>query len=271
MVHPDLFREFRNVVLISRDVYRAALRERMMYGFLLLAFLFILMANVPFSVNDPEVFGGQPPVVATVQIGFVAINIFTILITVFVSVSTLQNFLARERLVLLLSKPIRRWQIIVGVILGLFEMVFMSWFLMTAGIWLVIISQTRDLALFVWAGMSVTVLLSLLYVSFVVFFYVLIPTAVAGVLTIFVLVAGFGAPLAQELFRSSHTPSFISKFLQLGLWVLPKINDLWGISMVELKLFRLSVSVAPIFLQTCALILGLNLLSCWKFRRFCRF
>jgi ABC-type transport system involved in multi-copper enzyme maturation permease subunit len=268
---PDVLRKVRPILLISRDVYRAALAERMMYGFLLLAFLFILMANVPFSVNDPKVFEGQPPAVAAVQIGFVAINIFTILITVFVSVSTLQNFLARERLVLLLSKPIRRWQIIIGVILGLFEMVFMSWFLMTAGIWLVILSQTRELALFVWAGMSVTAFLSLLYVSLVVFFYVLIPTAVAGVLTIFVLVAGFGAPLAKELFGASPAPFFVSKSLQLGLMVLPKINDLWGISMVKLKLFHLDVSAAPIFLQTGALILGLNLLSCWKFRRFCRF
>ncbi|HQP91737.1 MAG TPA: hypothetical protein PLU24_03590, partial [Candidatus Omnitrophota bacterium] len=194
-----MIKNLRFIALISRDVAWAALRERMMYGFLLLAFLFILMANVPFSINDPKVFQGQAPAVSAVQIGFVSINIFTILITVFVSISTLQNYLSRQRLVLLLSKPVKRWHIIEGVILGLFEMVFLNWFLMTSGIWLVILSQTRTLGLYVWSGMSITALMSLLYVSLVVFFYMLIPNAVAGVLTVFMLIAGFGVPFAREI------------------------------------------------------------------------
>jgi len=51
-----LGKNLRLVIVISRDVCRAALKERMMYGFLLLALPFILMANVPFMINDPEVF-----------------------------------------------------------------------------------------------------------------------------------------------------------------------------------------------------------------------
>lgn len=258
------------VIVISRDVCRAALRERMMYGFLLLAFLFILMANVPFAVGDPKVFSGQPPAVAALQIGFVSINIFTILITVFVSLSTLQNYLSRQRLVLLLSKPLHRWQIIEGVILGLFEMVFLNWFLMTAGIWLVILSQTRDLGLYVWSGMSVTALLSLLYVTLVVFFYILIPNAVAGVLTIFILIAGFGVPMARDLFGSGSYHPFVAALLAAGLEALPKINDLWGISMVQLGLFRLKVPTLLVIAQTFALIACLNALSCLKFRNFHR-
>ncbi len=261
----------RFVVLISRDVARAALRERMMYGFLLLAFLFILMANVPFSVDDPKVFQGQSPVVSALQIGFVSINIFTILITVFVSISTLQNYLSRQRLVLLLSKPVKRWHIIEGVILGLFEIVFLNWFLMTSGIWLVIISQTRSLELYVWSGMSVTLLMSLLYVSLVVFFYMLIPNAVAGVLTIFLLIAGFGVPFARELFTDSSRNTFISKVMSMALETLPKINELWGISMARLGLFSLEVSIFAVIAQTFAIIFILNLISGRKFRGFCRF
>src|SRR3990172_8479906 len=93
-----LVNDLRLVLVVSRDVYRSALKERMMYGFLLLALLFILMANIPFMVDDPRIFQGELPAVAAVQIGFVSLNIFTILIGVFVSLSTLQNFLAKERL-----------------------------------------------------------------------------------------------------------------------------------------------------------------------------
>ncbi|HAJ56413.1 MAG TPA: hypothetical protein DCL35_01440 [Candidatus Omnitrophica bacterium] len=266
----NLFKKFRGIVLISRDVCRSALRERMMYGFLLLAFLFILMANVPFAVNDPKAFDGQPPAVSAVQIGFVSINIFMVLITVFVSLSTLQNFLDRQRLVLLLSKPLSRWQIIEGVMLGLFETVFLNWCLMTAGVWLVILSQTRELAFYVWSGMSVTALMSLLYVSLVVFFYIIIPNSAAGVLTIFLLIAGLGVPFAQELFDSTRYPHLVSSLLRTGLNVLPKVNDLWGISMTELGLFGLKIQAGFVILHTIALIAVLNAVVCFKFRRFRR-
>ncbi len=266
----NLFSRLRGIGLISNDVCRAALRERMMYGFLLLALIFILMANVPFAVDDPSAFEGQPAEVSAVQIGFVSINIFIILITVFVSLSTMQDFLGRQRLVLLLSKPIERWQIIVGVILGLFEMVFLNWFLMTAGVWLVILSQTRQLALYLWSGMSVTVIMGLLYVTIVVFFYTLIPNAVAGVLSIFLLIASFGVPYAKELFADARYPGLVAKLFQIGLNIMPKINDLWGVSMVELGMFDLKVNAARIIVHTLIFIAALCTIICFKFRSFCR-
>ncbi len=270
MPHKNFLKDIHCAVLISRDVSRAALRERMMYGFLLLAFLFILMANVPFAINDPKAFQGMSANVAAIQIGFVSINIFTLLITVFVSLTTLQSYLNKNRLVLLLSKPLKRWQIAEGVVFGLFKMVFLNWFLMTSGIWLVILSQTRELGLYIWAGMSVTALMSLLYVSLVVFFYMMIPNAVAGVLSIFVLIAGFGVPFAREIFSDNTHSVFVSFLLKAGLEILPKINELWGISMIELGLFKLEIPVFGVIIQTFVLIFILNFITCIKFRRFCR-
>lgn len=267
----NIFNELKIVLLVSRDVCRAAIKERMMYGFLLLALLFILLANVPFVVDDPKVFGNQAPAVSALQIGFMAINIFTILIAIFVSVNTLQNFLNKESLVLLLSKPVKRWQIFQGVVLGLFEMVFLNWFLMTMGLWCVIVSQTRMLALPIWSGMSVTVLMALVYVSFVVFFYTLIPNAVAGVLTILMVIAGFGLPLARETFGRMSEAGWIGSFLQFGLNALPQINGLWGVSMKILDLFQLDINAGPIFWQTAGLLAVLNTISSLKFRSLCRF
>ncbi|MFH1691999.1 MAG: hypothetical protein ABIC68_05480 [Candidatus Omnitrophota bacterium] len=260
----------RLVLLISNEVARSALKEKMMYGFLLLALLFILMANVPFMVEEANVFEGQSPEVAAVQIGFVAINIFTILIAVFVSVNTLQNFLDRERLVLFLAKPVKRWQILEGIILGLFKMIFLNWFLMTAGVWLVVVSQTKALAFYIWPGMSITALMSLLYVTLIVFFYCIMPNAASGVLAVLVMIAGFGSSLAKELFLKASYPYFIKASFLLTLNLLPKINDLWGISMNELKLFVLDIAVFPVLLHTILLIAILNLACVWRFRRFCQ-
>jgi ABC-type transport system involved in multi-copper enzyme maturation permease subunit len=265
------FREVRLVFWLARDVCRAAIKERMMYGFLLIALLFILMANVPFFVDDPKTFGHQAPEVSALQIGFVGINIFTLLIAVFVSMNTLQSFFRKEGLVLLLSKPVRRWQIVQGATWGLFEMVFLNWFLLTMGLWLVMISQTHAFSLNVWPGMAPTLLLGLVTVSLVVFFFMVTPNALAGVLAILFVIAGFGSTLAQETFARSASPGAIKFFLILGVNILPQVNGLFGISMDALGLFNLKISPGPILRQTFLLAVVLQALAAWKFKRLCRF
>ncbi|MFH0941026.1 MAG: hypothetical protein V1840_04140 [Candidatus Omnitrophota bacterium] len=265
-----MIKELRLVIVISRDVCRAALKERMMYGFLLLALLFILMANVPFVVKDPKVFGPERPEISALQIGFVSINVFTVLIAIFVSLNTLQIFFSWERLGLLLSKPVRRVLILEGVILGLFEMVFLNWFLMTAGVWLVIFSQTREWGFYIWTGMSVTALMALLYVTLVVFFYCIIPNTMAGIMAVLLIIAGFGVPMARQAFSSMVAPGFVSLSLAFGLNCIPPINSLWGISMQQLKFFNLDIAAFPIISQTLAVIFVLNIVSALRFRRFCQ-
>ena len=266
----DSIQKGKLVFAIAEDVRRAALKERMLYGFLLLAFLFILMANVPFMVKDPRVLEGQSPEAAAVQIGFAAINIFILLIAIFISMTTLQNYLAKEKIVLLLSKPVRRWQIIEGVIFGLCRMILLNWILMTGGIWLVIFSQTKTPGFYVWIGMSPTILMAFFYISLIVFFYSLFPNIMAGLLTFFVIIAGFGASLAHDVFFRASYPFLVRQALLAGLSILPKINALWGISMGSLKLFRIHVHPWPIFLHTIFLIFILNIFTAWKFRSFGR-
>ena len=113
--------------------------------------------------------------------------------------------------------------------------------------------------------------MALLYVSLVVFFYTLIPNAVAGVLTILMVIAGFGVPLARETFGRMTETGWVGSFLNFGLNVLPQINGLWGASMKTLDLFPLDINTAPIFWQTVALIIVLNAISSFKFRSLCRF
>ncbi len=265
MKAPLLF--FWQIRLIAGDVYRTAVREKMMYGFLLLSFLFILMANVPYMVADPKVFENQPALTSSLQIGFVAIHIFILLIAVFVSLNTMQNYLAFERLVLLLSRPVRRWQIMAGVLLGLYQMILINWFLMTMGIWLVVLSHERMLLPFVWSGLSVAALLGILYVSLVVFFYCLMPNMMAGVLTIFVVIAGFGVSSARLVFARLGWPVFFEKAARLGLNALPQINALLGISMKELRFFHLNIPTSFYIFQSFLLIAALGLFSCSAFER----
>ncbi|MGE5279142.1 MAG: hypothetical protein ACM3L6_00150 [Deltaproteobacteria bacterium] len=266
----DILGRVTTTLLIGREVYRWATRERMMYGFLLLALLFILMANVPFMVNDPRIFGDTSPEAAALHIGFVSVHIFIPLIAVFVSVSVLQSFFGRPNLALFLSKPVRSWQMLAGAVTGLFEMVFLNWVLMTAGLWFILVSQTRQLTGFLWPGMSVALVMGLLCIGLTVFFYLLVPNALAGILTILMLVAGLGGPLARETFLRAAGGSFSGRLLAVSAGLLPQVNALWGVSMTTLHLFDLRLDTGRILAHTFGFIFVVLAASFFKFRSISR-
>ena len=91
----NFLESLRLIRIISRDVFRAASKERLMYGFLILSLLFVLLSNVPFFINDPELFEGMPSKIASMQIGFMGINMFLMLISVFIGLNVLQDVLSQ--------------------------------------------------------------------------------------------------------------------------------------------------------------------------------
>ena len=64
----NFLESLRLIRIISKDVFRAASKERLMYGFLVLSLLFVLLSNMPFIINDPELFAGMTPKIASLKI-----------------------------------------------------------------------------------------------------------------------------------------------------------------------------------------------------------
>ena len=261
----NLLESLRLIKIISRDVFRAASKERLMYGFLILSLLFVLLSNAPFFINDPELFEGMPSRIASVQIGFMGINMFLMLISVFIGLNVLQDILSDDNLTILLSKPIRRWHVLEGVFFGLFKVLFLNWIIMVSSLWLIIYFHTQEFSVNIWLGMSISLILVLIYISLTIFFYTLIPNAISGILTFFIIIAGFGVSLSKEFFSSiSKSLFFLAKF---GVELIPKINLLFGVSMNILGIFDLRINYLPIFLHTSLLLVALHILSCLRFSR----
>jgi ABC-type transport system involved in multi-copper enzyme maturation permease subunit len=261
----NFLKSIRLIRIISCDVFRAAFKERMMYGFLVLSLLFVLLANMPFLLNDPRLFDGLSPKAASIQIGFMGINIFLMLICVFLSLNVLQDILCDHNLTILLSKPVRRWHILEGIFLGLFKIIFLNWLIMVAILWSLIYFYTRQFHINILIGMSISLILSMIYISLAIFFYSLVPNFISGVLTFFIIIAGFGVSLSGEYFKS--LPGFLFFWIKLGTELIPKINSLFGISMDILEIFKLKINYLLIFLHTFIFLIVINILSCLKFSR----
>ncbi|MFH1622787.1 MAG: hypothetical protein ABIA97_06710, partial [Candidatus Omnitrophota bacterium] len=98
-----------------------------------------------------------------------------------------------------------------------------------------------------------------------IFFYTIIPNAISGILTFFIIIAGFGVSLSKEYFATLSKTLFL--LVKLGLEIVPKINLLFGVSMNVLGIFKYRMNYFPIFLHTFIFILALHIISCFKFNR----
>jgi hypothetical protein len=163
----------------------------------------------------------------------------------------------------LLSKPIKRWQVLEGVFFGLFKVLFLNWLIMVSSLWMIIYFHTQQFSPEMWLGMGVSLILVVIYLSLLVLFYTLIPNAISGIFTIFIIIAGFGVSLSKEYFL--RFPNYLFSLAKLGIELVPKINLLFGISMNMLGIFRIDINYSPVFLHTFIIIVATHILSCLKF------
>jgi len=261
----------RLINIISKGVYRAASREKLMYGFLILSIFFVYLAGIAFilpsAFQQLKEFGNFTPLENSLSIGITWINIFLMLISIFVTLTVLQEFLSKENLGMLLSKPIQRWHIIEGIFWGIFKILLLNCFIMSASLWLVIYYLGGRIVNYIWLATAVTLFLSMVYTSLVIFFFVLIPNAISGILAFFVIIAGFGASLIEEgkdIFI--NFPVWFSRLVNLGIQILPKINFLLKISMKSLKLFAIEyINIPAVIHHTVLFLACIHILFCLKF------
>ncbi len=254
----------KRIYLISKDIFLLCLNEKWLYGFLILALLFISMVNVPFWLKDLEPFKEMSPEKNALQIGLFFINVFLVLTSVFLSVICLSHFLSPERILLILSKPVRRSEYILGVISGLYFVLLLNWFILVSALFFILFLYTKHIDLSIYLGMLPSVLLSFICIGLVVFFYTIIPNFLSGILSLFILLSGFGLTL-EDIKKIEHL--FLEKLIRLGAIFLPKVNSLFGISFDMLKIFEVKVNKLSTILHTAIFISVLNLISVYRFKK----
>ena len=115
---------------IARITFREAARRKILWTALLAAaaFLALFATGMHFQVRDPH-FNRIPPLIryqalsSILQIGFYAIDLLAVLMTVLTSVDSISGEIASSTIQAVASKPIHRWQLLLGKWLGFAAMV----------------------------------------------------------------------------------------------------------------------------------------------------
>ena len=205
---------------IARNTAREALRNKVLYSIIAFAALVVGVAALFGSVS----IGNQMKFVKDFSLA--AISLFGVVIAVTLGVSMLSKELGRRTILNILSKPVARWQFILGKFAGLTTTVGVVVVLMTSALIGIVAAfeGTVDPGLVV-AGF--TVILELMIVVAIALFFsaVVVTPTLAGMFTIAAFVAGRSAGYL-EYFRGDDSNPAIRATATLLYWILPHLNRL---------------------------------------------
>ncbi len=168
----------RKIYAIAVNTFKEAIRDRILYLFLVFALLMILCSRIISLLT----IGSEEKIIK--DLGISAINVFSVLIAVFVGVGLVFKEIEKKTIYTVVSKPIKRYQFIIGKYFGLVVTILINMVIMTLFFYLLLAVQGYfDPSL----GNAI----------FLTFFEVLIITAFA------LLFSSFSTPILSAIFTIS--------------------------------------------------------------------
>jgi ABC-type transport system involved in multi-copper enzyme maturation permease subunit len=163
---------------ITLNTFREAVRDRVLYNLIL--FVLLLVASAPLF--------GQISIglerLILVNVGLSSISLFGVIIAIFVGIGLVSKEIEKKTLYTILSRPVRRWEFIVGKYFGLLMTLVVNTALMTVGFYL---------ALLITAGLKRTDALLLVAIYFVVLQFMIM-------VALTLLFSSFSTPIFSAIF-----------------------------------------------------------------------
>jgi ABC-type transport system involved in multi-copper enzyme maturation permease subunit len=116
------------IASIAYNTFREAVRDRVLYN--LIAFALLLSAAA--------IFIGQISIeierLVVINLGLTAVSLFGVIIAIFVGIGLVSKEIEKRTLYTVLSRPVRRWEFIVGKFFGLAGTLVVNTFFMAIGV-----------------------------------------------------------------------------------------------------------------------------------------
>ena len=209
------------MVIVARNTFREAVRDRVLYNLVFFALLMIASAVVVGQISvDIES-------VVMVSLGLSAISLIGLLIAVFTGVGLVAKEIDKRTLHAVLAKPLRRWEFLVGKFAGLTVTLAVNLAAMAAGLflalWVVKHSIARGDAV-VLVAVYFILLKLMLVVALAMLFACFTSPLLAILFTGGLYVAGLFVSELRSLQVTNLTPQ-MQKFLGVLSYVLPNFGN----------------------------------------------
>ena len=116
------------VVYIAANTFREAVRDRVLYNLVAFAVLLsgaaILVGQISIDIER----------LVVVNLGLTAVSLFGVVIAIFIGIGLVSKEIEKRTLYTVLSRPVRRWEFIVGKFFGLTGTLVVNTFCMAIGV-----------------------------------------------------------------------------------------------------------------------------------------
>lgn len=204
---------------VALNTFKETIRNRILINILLFAIVLILLSLV---VGEWSL-GHQVKVIK--DFGLAAMSVFGLLIAIFIGIRLMVQEMEQRTIYLILSKPIRRWEFVLGKYLGLACTLAINVLLMSVTLWVVnwVVEGSIDFALA--PAILLIYMEILLVVAFALLFSTVTSPTLSAVYTLIVFVAGHTASFLRE-FVMVYPDRGFHWLLKAIYYVMPNLDNL---------------------------------------------
>ncbi len=206
------------IIIIARNTFREAVRDRVLYN--LVVFVLLITAGAIFL---GELTAGQEAR-TIVNLGLGAMLVFGAFISIFVGVSLVSKEIERRTVYAIFSKPIGRGEFIIGKYFGLCLTLLVNVLIMGIGVSLAILYVGGgNLALLIWGAIALIFLELTILTAVAILFSSFSSPALSALLTFFVFIIGhFSASLRD--FADNIGSNSAKLFFNFLYYFLPNLS-----------------------------------------------
>jgi len=214
---------------IARNTFREAVRDKVLYN--LVAFAVIMTAS---ALLFGEIsIGIQKSIL--INIGLSSISVFGLLIAIFLGIGLVYKEVDKRSLYALLSKPVHRWQFIVGKFLGLNLTLLVNTLFMSLGLWASMYYLTRGFQpedIHIWTAIYF-VLLELFLITAVCLFFSCFSTPIlSAIFTFLIYIVGNSASDVRDFGKLTENAT-LEWLATLVYYLLPNFSDFSAAGLVS--------------------------------------
>src|SRR5271154_4545639 len=125
------------IVHIASNTFREAVRDRVLYN--LIAFA-LLLSGAAILVGEVSI---EIERLVVVNLGLTAVSLFGVVIAIFIGIGLVSKEIEKRTLYTVLSRPVQRWEFIVGKFFGLAGTLVVNTFFMAIGVFLALLYVSK--------------------------------------------------------------------------------------------------------------------------------
>jgi ABC-type transport system involved in multi-copper enzyme maturation permease subunit len=170
------------IAYIASNTFREAVRDRVLYNLIAFALLLsgaaILVGQISIEIEK----------LVVINLGLTAVSLFGVVIAIFIGIGLVSKEIEKRTLYTVLSRPVRRWEFIVGKFFGLAGTLVVNTFFMAIGVFAALFYVSHK---FVRADALIIVALYFIILEFLI------------VCSLALLFSSFSSPLLSAVFAFS--------------------------------------------------------------------